>query len=74
MIGPFEETLDVTPHPLERSNSTFLTMLVQQLRALWDLGFYFSSNESILVNEIPVFYDVSQIVPISAIPSQGNCI
>lgn len=68
MIGPFEETLDVTPHPLERSNSTFLTMLVQQLRALWDLGFYFSSNESILVNEIPVFYDVSQIVPISAIP------
>lgn len=65
MIGPFDERLSVTPHSLELSSSTYLTMLLQQFRALWDLGFYFSSNESILVDEIPVFYDVSRIVPIS---------
>ena len=65
MIGPFDERLSVTPHSLELSSSTYLTMLLQQFHALWDLGFYFSSNESILVDEIPVFYDVSRIVPIS---------
>lgn len=65
MIGPFDEKLSVTPHTVELSSSTYLTMLLQQFRALWDLGFYFSSNESILVDEIPVFYDVSRIVPIS---------
>ena len=65
VIGPFDESLRVAPHDLQRSNSTFLTLLVQQLRALWDLGFCFASYESLLVNDVPLFYDVSKIVPVS---------
>lgn len=65
MVGPFDETRSVAPHPVEQSSSTYLTMLLQQFHTLWDLGFYFSSNESILIDEIPVFYDVSRIVSVS---------
>ena len=34
MIGPFDERLSVTPHSLELSSSTYLTMLLQQFHAL----------------------------------------
>ena len=67
MIGPFEEQYNVTPFDITSDDSFAQTVLWEEFQQLWNLGFYLSSFEAVLVNDVPIFYDVSKIIPISGV-------